>query len=204
MRKQGSTIVIIVKGEAEAKKLCIWELQFGEVFKVVERYWNTGSGLVCMTCCSIGHQQIGSYKDRTQKFIICAGPHKVKDHQCKVTECYKGKGKICIYVTPKCANCIRANATNSSWCTTRHKADIKVKQNKKVIGKEVKKKAQVKDIREAENIRIEETLKPKRREKSLIVDTKIELKSEDWVKSTTPKFSFNISDKSKDYNPDYT
>ncbi len=78
--KQGSAIVITVKGEVEAKKLCASGLRFGGVVRVVERYWEAGPSSVCMRCCGIGHERMGSCKDRPSKCIICAGPHKVEDH----------------------------------------------------------------------------------------------------------------------------
>ena len=36
--------------------------------------------------------------------VICSGPYTVENHRCGVTGCNKGKGKICLYVTAKCAN----------------------------------------------------------------------------------------------------
>ena len=71
------------------------------------------------------------------------------------------------------------------------------------MGKERKEKPQVEEVREADYARTEETPEPENREKSLPIDTEIELKGEDWAKSITPKFSFNISDKSRDHTPDY-
>ena len=57
--KQGSAIVITVKGETEAKQLCASGLRFGGIVRVVERYWEAGPGSVCMTC---GHERLGSEK----------------------------------------------------------------------------------------------------------------------------------------------
>ena len=37
--------------------------------------------------------------------MICTGMHKVKDHRCGIIGYIVNKGKICIYVIPKCANC---------------------------------------------------------------------------------------------------
>lgn len=48
--------MIIIKRKTEAKKLCILDLQFGRAVKIVEKYWDAGPGLVCMTCCGIGHE----------------------------------------------------------------------------------------------------------------------------------------------------
>lgn len=129
--KRGSAIVITVKGEAEAKKLCASGLRFGGVVRVVERYWEAGPDSVCPTCCGIGHQRMGSCAERPQRCRICAGPHKVDDHHCGVIGCKKGKGKICVHVTPKCANCMGAHVANSPRCISRHKAEINARKEKK-------------------------------------------------------------------------
>ena len=126
--KRGSAILITVKGEAEAKQLCASGLRFEGVLRVVERYWEAGPSSVCMTCCGIGHERMGSCGDRPPKCVICAGPHKVEDHCCGVAGCNKGKGKICIYVTAKCANCGGIHTANSPRCVSRHKADIKARK----------------------------------------------------------------------------
>lgn len=75
---------------------------------------------------------MGSCGNRPQKCIICAGPHKVEDHQCGVSGCKKGKGKICVHVTPKCANCTGAHVANSPRCISRHKAEINARKEKKI------------------------------------------------------------------------
>ena len=137
--KRGSAIVITVKGEAEAKKLCASGLRFGGVVRVVERYWEAGPSSVCMTCCGIGHQRMGGCGDRPQRCVICAGPHKVEDHQCGVVGCKKGKGKLCVHVTPNCANCSGPYAANSSWCRSRHQADIRARKEKMTNKKEKEK-----------------------------------------------------------------
>ena len=143
--KRGSAIVIIVKGDAEAKKLCASGLRFGGVVRVVERYWEAGPSSVCMICCGIGHQRMGSCEGRPEKCLICAGPHKAENHQCGVAGCKKGKGKICAHITPKCANCGRDHIANSSRCASRHQANIKARKEKKSKEKE-KERTQTKNI----------------------------------------------------------
>lgn len=78
--KRGSAIVITVKGEAKAKKLCASGLRFGGVIRVVERYWEAGPSSVCMICCGIGYQRMRSCRNRPEKCLICAGPHKFENH----------------------------------------------------------------------------------------------------------------------------
>ena len=112
--KCGSAIVITVSGEGEAKKLCASGLRFGGTVKVVEKYWESGPSSVFMTCCGIGHERMGKCGDRTPKYVICAGPQKVEDHQCGVTGCHKGKGKVCVHVMVLCANCGEGHSANSN------------------------------------------------------------------------------------------
>ena len=112
--KQGSAIVITVSSKSEAKKLCASGLRFGGVIKVVEKYWESGPSSVCMTCSGIGHERMGKCGDQVPKCVICAGPHKIGDHQCGVTGCNKGRGKICAHVVVKCANCGGGHPANSN------------------------------------------------------------------------------------------
>lgn len=60
LRKQQETdnkwklaIVIIIKGDAKAKKLCISDLRFRKVIRVVERYWEAESSSIYIICCGI-------------------------------------------------------------------------------------------------------------------------------------------------------
>ena len=94
---------------------------------MVEKYWEAGSSLICMRCCSIGHKRMGSCGDQPSKCIICVEPHKVEDHSCGVVGCNKRKGKICVYITAKYANWKGAHAANSSRCGSRHKADLQAR-----------------------------------------------------------------------------
>ena len=136
--KQGSAIVITVSSESEAKKLCASGLRFGGIVRVVERYWESGPSSVCMTCCGIGHERMGKCGDRKPRCVMCAGPHKLEDHQCGVTGCHKGKGKMCIHITAKCANCEGDHCANSNRCTQRHKAELDARKYKILRKKEEK------------------------------------------------------------------
>lgn len=97
--KHGSAIVITVSSESKVKKLCASGLRFGSIVRVVEKYWESGPSSVCMTCCGIGHKRMGKYGDWKPRCVICAGPHKLEEHQCDVTGYHKGKGKMCIHIT---------------------------------------------------------------------------------------------------------
>lgn len=77
--------------------------------------------------------------DQPQRCVICAGPHKVEDHQCGVARCKKGKRRICVHITPKCANCSGTHAANSPRCTSRHQADMIARKEKKTKEKEEEK-----------------------------------------------------------------
>ena len=58
-----------------------------------------------MSCAGVGHNYLGECRDRALQCIICVEDHKAENHACGVTKYNLRKGKICPYVTPKCANC---------------------------------------------------------------------------------------------------
>ena len=190
--KRGSAIVITVKGDAEAKKLCASGLRFGGVVRVVERYWEAGPSSVCMICCGIGHHRMGSCGDRPEKCLICAGPHKVENHQCGVAGCNKGKGKICAHITPKCANCGGTHVANSPRCASRHQADIKARKEKKMKEKE-------KEKMQAENI--SNAAEEEGRELSPQLDTEMEME-ESWTPSPEPEEVEYEEEESQDEIPE--
>ena len=102
---RGFAIVIIVSTNKKAAKLCSKGLRFGGILKVVEKYWEVGPGLICLSCEGIGHNHLGKCEDRAVKCIICADAYKVEDYKCRVIGCIVKIGKICTHITPKCANC---------------------------------------------------------------------------------------------------
>ncbi len=141
--KRGSAIVITVKGEVEAKKLCASGLRFGGLIRVVEKYWEAGPSSVCMTCCGIGHERMGSCRNRPTKCVICSGAHKVEEHQCGVIGCTKGRGKTCPHVKAQCANCGGGHMANSSRCISRQKASVKASKERKVRKESEREKTKV-------------------------------------------------------------
>lgn len=182
--------MITVKGEAEAKKLCASGLRFGGVVGVVERYWEAGPSSVCMKCCGIGHERMGSCGDRPLKCVICCG----------VTGCKRGKGKICVHVNGKCAKCGGGHVANSSRCASRHKADVKARKEKKIKEKGDKEHAHAhSDHDEAED---------ERREESPLVNTdmdlEMELEGERWAQSSETETSWaNDGSESQHRTQDY-
>ena len=148
--KRGSAIVITVKGETEAKRLCASGLRFGGLVRMVEKFWEAGPSSVCMTCCGIGHARMGECGNRPAKCAICTGAHKVEEHQCGVAGCIKGRGKICPHVTVKCANCDGNHMANSPRCISRHKAGVKANKEKKLRKQSEKKKEKMDSTNEDE------------------------------------------------------
>lgn len=53
--RKGSGIVITVKNNIKASTLCSKRLRLGGVLKVVEKYWEAGTILVCMGCTDVNH-----------------------------------------------------------------------------------------------------------------------------------------------------
>ena len=98
----------------------------------MEKYWKAGPGSVCMKCCEIGHERQGNCGNRPEKCIMCAGEHQASEHQCRV-EGYKiGKGKLCVHVKARYANCQGNHQANLTRCPARHKAEIHVYKKKRI------------------------------------------------------------------------
>lgn len=128
--ERGSAFVITVGSEEEASKLCAEWLRFGGVPKVVEKNWETGPSSVCMTCSGIGHDRLGGCNQRTEQCVVCAGAHKSENHKCGFTGCTVKKGKICIHVVPKCANCGGNHQATAFRCPAGQKAQALAWRNK--------------------------------------------------------------------------
>ena len=77
--KQCSAIVITIKGETEAKKLCALGLRYGRFTKVVEKYWEAGPSSICINCCGKSHERMEDCGNRPAKCVICDGSQKVQE-----------------------------------------------------------------------------------------------------------------------------
>ena len=189
--KQGSIIVITIKGETKVRQHYISGLRFGGVIKVVERYWEARLSLVYMKCYSIGHEQMGNGGNWPPKCVICAGFHKVEDHYCGVMGCNKGKGKICIHITIKYANCVGSYTANSLRYISKHKTDTKTRKEKKIKEKRGKEKVQVYNA----NNKSED----EKREKNLPADIEMDLKNKRWAQSPGAEGSEFYDDESQNH-----
>lgn len=78
--KQGSTIVITVKGVTKTKKRYVSELCFSGLNRVVENYWKARPSSVCMTYYGISHEQIKDCRDRLDGYVVCTNLHKIEKH----------------------------------------------------------------------------------------------------------------------------
>ena len=136
--ERGSAIVITVGTSEKAAKLCSKGLRFGGALKVVEKYWEAGPGLVCLSCAGVDHDRLEKCGDRAVQCVICAGANKVEDYRCGVTGCAVKMDKICTHVTPKCANCGAKHHATTFRCSARLKAQAE-------IWKEKSRKLQAKD-----------------------------------------------------------
>lgn len=74
----------------------------------------------------------------TIKCLIYAKLHTVEDHCYDIARYNKRKEKICIYISTKCTNYGRAYTTNFLRYGLKHKVDLQVMQDKKVMDKKDK------------------------------------------------------------------
>ena len=105
--------------------LCAKGLRFGGTFKVVERYWEAGPGLVFPICCGISHNRLGKCGERPTKCTICAGTHKLEEYKCGMKGCETGFGMICSNVTAVCANCKGGHQATLGKCLAKKKKSDK-------------------------------------------------------------------------------
>ena len=170
--KRRSAIVITVSNKNVAKQLIASGLRFGGAVKKVEKFWEAGPGSVCMRCCGIGHERLGSCGNRPEKCIMCAGEHQISEHQCGVRGCSKGMGKLCVHVVARCANCQGNHQANSARCPLRQKAEIQARKNK--VAKE-----------DGPTVKATTTLGPSEEDEEIPApsDQEMETEAEEWSKS---------------------
>lgn len=89
----------------KASQLCSKELRFGDILKVVEKYWEFGPLSICISCMGIRYDWLGGCSNRKVQYVICANTHKVENHKCGMIGYTAKIGKICTYVTSKYVNC---------------------------------------------------------------------------------------------------
>lgn len=194
-------IVITVSGKSEAKMLCASGLRFGGVVKIVEKYWESGPSLVCMTCCGIGHKRIGKCESRPPRCIICAGPHKMDEHQCGVNGCNKGSRKICAHVVVKCANYGSNHLANSNQCTSRHKVEIDAQKQKSLKKTIENGKVRAEPIDKGGNM--DQGENRDQNEKNSDLDTGMDLEAKNWARSQEEETLSQEKGKGRDYTKDY-
>ena len=175
---RGSAIVITVANVSDVVYLCAKSLRFGGALKVVEKYWKAGPGSVCPICCGIGHDRPGNCGDRLVKCILCAGPHKLEEHKCGVSDCRAGRGKMCVHITATCRNCQGSHQANSTKCLMRQKAEREARKMKN--NSEGRKTSELEELPS-------EFEKPSKDLEEANPD--LDMDNDDWAKSPASPFS---------------
>ena len=103
--------------------------------------------------------------------MICTGSHKVEEYNCGIAGCNKKKGKICVHVVVKCTNCGRNYTAYFPQYTSKQKANIEVRKQKKRREKSGKEKTQAENSRKEKMV---ENPKP---------DTEMDLEDKQWAQS---------------------
>lgn len=145
---------------------------------------------------------MGNYRNKLAKCIICAGLNKAKEHYCGVMGCKKDNEKICTHIKITFANCGDNHIANSPRFTSWHKADVKIRKEKKL-----KKSSE----KEKEKARSENEEEEEEREISLEPNTNMDLESEEWAQSLldesfeSPKAEMDefYVDKSQNHSKNY-
>lgn len=102
--KKRFVMMIIVENKLEALNFYAKKLKFGEISKVVEKYWEASPSSICIVYFDIGYNQFKVYDKKPVQYVICAEAHKSKNHKYRVIGCKTKKNKIYIYIIAKYAN----------------------------------------------------------------------------------------------------
>lgn len=144
-----------------------------------------------MRYCKIGHERQGNCGDRSEKYILCAGAHSANEHKCGVDGCKIRKGKLCVHVTARCANCQGNHQANLTRCPARQKAETEAQQ---------KRAAKIVEP----TIEVSTPPEPNEKEKNPIDPSQEMDEEEDWAKGPTPEYSGDFASlESRDHTPDY-
>ena len=55
-------------------------MRFEGALKVVKKYWEAGSGSVCLNSTKVYYDCLGECKDGPVQYVIYIGTHKVENH----------------------------------------------------------------------------------------------------------------------------
>ena len=74
---------------------------------------------LCLRCGEWGHVTPHCDEAKRPKCAICAKEHATRDHRCPVEGCRVGRGRMCPYVTAKCANCGSPHGAGADACAAK-------------------------------------------------------------------------------------
>ena len=74
---------------------------------------------LCLRCGEWGHVTPHCDEARKPKCAICVKEHATKDHRCSVEGCLVGRGRMCLHVTAKCANCGGPHGARADACAAK-------------------------------------------------------------------------------------
>ena len=120
----------------EASYLYANGLRFRGGLKVIERFWEVGPGSVCPIYCGVEYDRLENCEERPSQCTLCAGPHRLDEHRCRVNSCQSGSVKSCSHITPTCANWQSRHRATFFKCPVKYKAEKEARKRKEKKKKE--------------------------------------------------------------------
>jgi hypothetical protein len=111
MNQIAGSMVISFSSEEEAKKAIRNRLYIAGLSVRVVKFTSTAPTTQCNKCQSFGH--IDQNCKKSAKCGLCSENHTTIQHYCNIC---KTKGKKCIHLEPKCANCKLPHLANDKTC----------------------------------------------------------------------------------------
>jgi hypothetical protein len=109
--QRAGSVAVAFATEEEASRAIRQRLYVGGISVRVEKYWPAAPTTQCKNCQGFGHLDNHCWKG--PRCQLCGEGHSTHQYHCNT--CHT-KGKWCIHLAPKCANCREAHTANTKAC----------------------------------------------------------------------------------------
>ena len=114
-----SSVVAAVLGETVFTRLCRSGIRLPRGRREVDAFEEERPNALCLRCGEWGHVTPHCDEAEKPRCVICAKEHATRDHRCSVEGCRVGRGRMCLHVTAKCANCGGPHGARADACAAK-------------------------------------------------------------------------------------
>jgi hypothetical protein len=111
LNQRAGSVAVAFGTEEEANRAIRNRLYIAGMSVRVEKLYSTSPTTQCQKCQGFGH--LNSYCRRSPSCKLCGENHATQQHVCNTCQ---AKGRKCIHLVPKCANCREAHTADHRLC----------------------------------------------------------------------------------------